>query len=177
VKKSRISRRSFFHQSSAFLLSLWASQSLAQPWASGMRLSLEFSYVGGGGRYRAPYIAAWVENAQGLDVRELALWYLQDRKGPRWLNELRRWYSRSSLDAASSVSGPTRMPGRYTLVWDGKNSQGEALPQGEYFICIEYSREHGPYELFREKLSFASSAFNKTYTPGRELQEVRLAYK
>ena len=38
---------------------------------------------------------------------------------------------------------PTRRPGRYSLVWDGRDDKGQPLPQGRYTVHIEASREHG----------------------------------
>ena len=174
MKSSLISRRSLIHRSAALALTLWVGRGLAQTkWASGMQLAVTFELVAGSGNYKRPYVAVWLENAQGLPVRTLALWYEQGR-GQRWLGELRRWYSRGDLQ--STVSGPTRMPGKYALAWDGKDDKGALVNQGDYYVCVEMAREHGPYELFREKISVSSSAFNKSYTPDGEVKGVSLAY-
>src|SRR5205823_5331578 len=39
-------------------------------------------------RYRRPYVAVFVESAQGEPVRAISLW----SEKPRYLNEMRRWY-------------------------------------------------------------------------------------
>ncbi|GIW25277.1 DUF2271 domain-containing protein [Meiothermus sp.] len=175
MQRRFISRRNFVYRAAGLFLTLWAGRSLAQArWASGMKLDITFEFVGGGGRYRPPYVAVWLENAQGLPVRTLAVWFEQSRKGPRWLNELRRWYRSNELSEV--VSGPTRMPGRYTLTWDGKDDRGNWVNQGEYFVCVELVREHGPYELFREKVALGQTPFKRSYSVASELKEVTLTY-
>lgn len=175
MQHSYISRRNFIQRTAGLALTLWAGRSLAQAkWAAGMQLAVNFEFVAGGGRYKPPYIAVWLENTQGLSVRTLALWFEQGR-GQRWLNELRRWYRNGNLQ--DTTSGPTRMPGKYSLVWDGKDDKGNLVNQGDYYVCVELVREHGPYELMREKLSFEGTAFSRSFTPGSELKEVSLAYR
>lgn len=174
MKRSFVSRRNFVYRSIGLLLTLWAGKSLAQAKWAGMKLNITFEFVGSEGRYRPPYIAVWIENAQGLPVRNLAVWFKQSRKGPRWLNELRRWYRSNELSEA--ISGPTRMPGRYTLSWDGKDDKGNLVNQGDYYVCVELVRERGPYELFREKVSLAQAPFKRSYNLAGELKEVSLSY-
>lgn len=175
MKKSLISRRGLLYQALALALTLWMGRGKAQSWPAGMQLEVAFEFVAPTStRYRRPYIAVWIENAQGLMLRTLALWFDQGAKGTRWLPDLRRWYRSGSLE--STTSGPTRSPGRYTLVWDGKDEKGQPQPQGEYFVCIELVRENGPYELFREKLTLAGAPFNRSFSPGGELKEVKLTY-
>ncbi len=170
-----ISRRNFIYRTAGLVLTLWAGRSLAQGWVPGMSLEIAFEFVAPTSTsYRRPYIAVWIENAQGLMVRTLALWFQQSSKGTRWLPDLRRWYRSGSLE--NTTSGPTRPPGRYTLVWDGKDDKGNPLPQGEYYVCVELVREHGPYELFREKFAFGATPFNRSFSPGSDLKEVKLTY-
>jgi len=175
MKRSYISRRNFVYQTLGLVLTLWAGKSLAQARWAGMKLDITFEFAGNGFRYRPPYVAVWLENAQGLPVRTLAVWFEQSRKGMRWLNELKRWYRSNELTEA--VSGPTRMPGRYTLSWDGKDDKGNLVSQGDYYVCVELVREHGPCELFREKVTLAQTPFKKSYNVAAELKEVSLSYE
>ncbi len=173
--QSPISRRSFIYRAAGLALTLWAGRSLAQPLPARMQLDISFEIVNpGGGRFKPPYVAAWIENASGLPVRTLAVWFNQSRKGWRYLDELRRFIRFGN--PAPTVSGPTRLPGRYTLVWDGRDDKGNPLPQGSYFVCLETAREDGPYVLMREPIDLATSPFNKVFYPGKDLKEVTLAY-
>jgi hypothetical protein len=177
MKQSQISRRSFLFQATGAALTLLVGKSLAQAakLSSAMKLDINFEFAAPGGfMYKAPYVAVWLENAQGAQVHTLALWFEQSNKGPRWLNELKRWYRSGNL--ATTTSSPTRQPGKYSLSWDGKDDKGNLVSQGEYYVCIEMAREHGPYQLFREKLNLTSSTLKQSFTPGGELKTVNLEY-
>jgi hypothetical protein len=149
-----------------------------------MQLEIAFEINNPGGfRYNRPYVAVWLENAKGQSVRTLGLWY-QSGKGNRWLPDLTRWYrdeeSRKAADGgdlAATIAGPTREPGKYKLVWDGKSDKKAQLDQGEYFICIESAREHGPYELIRERLEIAAAPFNKALPGNDEVKGVSVEYR
>jgi hypothetical protein len=176
MKQNPISRRSFIYRATGLVLTLWAERGLAQSpkLPAGMKLDIRFEIAAPVmGRYRPPYVAVWIENAQGLPVRQLALWFEESR--PRYLNELTRWAGENT-SIPETVSGPTRLPGSYTLSWDLKDDRGAVLGQGDYYVCLEMAREHGPYELFREKLSLGTAPVSKTYPENGELKAVTLTY-
>lgn len=97
-------------------------------------------------------------------------------KGERWWDALKRYYLLGDVATMRTLSGPTRPPGRYTVAWDGKDERGKAVVQGVYYVCVEYAREHGPYELFREKVELLEKPFQRAYPLKGELQEVVLDY-
>jgi hypothetical protein len=174
MKKRYISRRNFISRTAGLVLTLWAGKGLAQAKLSG-KLEINFELaMPSGGRYRAPYVAVWVENAQGKPVREIALWLNRSGQGQRWLKELRRWYHNDDMDP--TVTASTRMSGNYTLSWNCKDDWGNLMPQGDYYVCVEMAREHGPYELFREKVALGPTDLRKTYPMDGELKEVTLTY-
>ena len=39
--------------------------------------------------------------------------------------------------------GATRAPGRYSVVWDGRDDNGRPVGQGRYVLHIEAARERG----------------------------------
>ena len=186
--KRYYSRRSFFRRvlSGALALGLAraqagvvdgvAIQALGKPWPQGFVLQVAFAYEGGGFRYRAPYVAAYVEDERGNLVKTLAL-FLMPGKGERWWDALRRYYLLGDVAAMRTLSGPTRPPGRYAVAWDGTDDRGRKVTQGVYHVCVEYAREHGPYELFREKVELLDKPFQKAYTLKGELKEVVLDYR
>ena len=109
-------------------------------------------------RYRRPYVAVWIEDKDHFPVRTLALWY--DNK-QRWLPELKNWYRENQIrtmaegtDITRTVSSATRMPGTYTLKWDGKDNEGKLVKAGTYTVNIEIAREHGGTELLRRTMDF-----------------------
>ena len=115
------------------------------------------------GKIENPYIAVWIENADGELVDTIALLFLQHHKKEnpaKWLPDLRRWYNvDGSNDTVDTISSATRAPGDYSVVWDGTDSDGSLIPQGDYFISIESVREKGRYSLIREPIQIIGDAF------------------
>jgi len=112
---------------------------------SGIEFSLEYSIPHiRTSSYRAPYTAIWVEDGAGRPIKNLLL-LGEDKK---WARTNSLWWSRIGRGedlVASNVTRPTRLPGNYTLGWDGKDDQGNAIPVGEYRLMVEASREHGDH--------------------------------
>ena len=141
--------------------------------AAGTELLLSFTYSAssaGSGPARNPYVAVWVEDTGGELVDTVALWFLQSQKGTRWLSDLRRWYSvDGSNETISTISSATRTPGDYSLVWDLTDLDGNPIGTGDYYVCIEAAREHGPYSLIREPITLATEAFAAALPDDEEL--------
>jgi len=142
--------------------------------SSQLAIAFAFAPAASGGRINNPFIAVWVEDASGALVRTVSLWYKSSES--KYLNELRRWYAaerasiaRGGTDTTRTISGATRVAGSYSVVWDAKNDSGALVPQGDYFVCIEAAREHGPYELIRDSLSLGTKALQKKLTDSGEL--------
>ena len=132
---------------------------------------ISFTYTHGPvGKVEPPYVAVWVENAQGELLHTIALFFEQTRRGGRWLDHLDNWYAgdverinAGGADTARTISSATRPPGDYAVMWDGF-AQGVQLPQGDYFIAIEAAREDGPYSLIREPFQL-TGALAQTQLP------------
>lgn len=130
-----------------------AAETVGNAFPSGAELIVAFAYTPDAsvGRTLNPYVAVWVEDAEGELVDTMALWFLQSQKGTRWLNELRRWTSvDNSQSTVDTISSATRSPGSYAVVWDGTDTNGQPVAAGDYFVCIESAHEHGPYSLIRQ---------------------------
>jgi thiamine biosynthesis lipoprotein ApbE len=128
-----------------------------QAWDQSFELIINLELARIEGRYRRPYVAVWIEDKDRFPVRKLALWYQK----PRWLPELKAWSRANRLramtgntDLTGSVSGATRPAGKYTLKWDGKDSQGNLVKSGKYTVFMEAAREHGTYQLMRQEIDF-----------------------
>lgn len=140
-------------------------------WDPSMMLTIEVELARPYGFAKRPYLAAWIEDARHNAVRTLALWY----RKPRFLEDLRAW-SRAQRDAsfnvassASSVSGATRGPGKYTIDWDGKDSKGGYVKAGMYTVCLEVAREHGTYQLMRREMNFDGTPAQVQFPPNTEV--------
>lgn len=143
---------------------------------AGGEVIIGFGYEqGAGGKNVPPYVAVWVESSGGELVETIALWFEKTRKGPRWLPDLKRWFTvdqqrvnAGGADTVDAISSATRLPGVYTLQWAG-NADGDPVPLGDYFLCIESARERGPYSLIREPISLTSAGFQMDLPDNGEL--------
>lgn len=128
-------------------------------------------------RYRRPYVAVWIEDADHVPVRTIALW----TEKPRYINELREWYRDDQLlpgggNLWHTVSTATRPPGSYTLTWDGKDNEGKLVKAGSYTVCIEAAREHGGYDIQRREFDFDSMPQQVTLPAANELGAITIDY-
>ena len=136
------------------------------------------------GRAKKPYVAVWVEDVDGHAVRTLGLWVQLTGRGPTWISDLRRWArgetARRTADGGNLVataSSPTRLPGSYTVYWDGRNDRKVLVDRSEYYICVESVREHGPYQLVRQKISLGRTSFRQMLGSDGEIEEVSVEYR
>ncbi len=140
---------------------------------------------GRGGRYRRPYVAVWVEDADGHPVRTLSLWVSSGGAGPfQWLPDLKRWYQADQdrkrtekKEILFTVSRPTRPPGKYKVIWDGKDNNGKQLAGGEYTITIEAAREHGTYQSIRKEVVIEGKPFTEELKGNVEIKSASIEYR
>lgn len=134
-------------------------------------LTVELELARFEGRFRRPFVAVWLEDAKKEPVRTLALWFNK----PRWLPDLKRWYSKNqeglydSNSSIASISSATRSPGRYALKWDGLNDEGKMVPPGKYTLYLEAAREHGTYQLIRQDIEWNGKVKHLTLQGGAEI--------
>lgn len=137
-----------------------------------------------GTRYRRPYIALWVEDKEGFPIRTLALWVQARQPGPRWIPDLRRWFRSDRMrqmadktDMVTTVSSPTRQPGKYSVVWDGTDDQKKPVAAGEYTVYIEAAREHGTYQIIKKAITIGTQPFQADLGGNTEIKAAALQYR
>lgn len=137
-----------------------------------------------GFRVHRPYIAVWVEDAQGNSIRTLSLWVQMNRKGGKWIPDLRRWWrgeqarqAKAGGDLVSTVSSATRVPGKYTLIWDGKDDSGKLVAQGNYSVFIEAARDHGTYQLMKQDVVIGKKPFAQNLVGNIEVKGASVEYR
>ncbi len=178
-----LSRRGFLNGVVGVALGLLLGKSaLAQPTVQAKLLPLTVNFTllaPAAGRYQRPYVAVWIEDAEGNPVRTLALWAELSGRGQRYVRDLRRWYqdTRGGGQLSDTATGPTRMPGQYSVMWDGKTDAGAPAGRGDYFVCLEYAREHGPYDLIRQSVTLGAAPFTKPLPAASEVGDVSVAYR
>lgn len=141
---------------------LLASDSVIKPvWAKPLVIDYEIP-LQPSERYRPPYLALWIATDDGIPVRQLLV--LGDRS--RYLRELPQWwrhYGRDDEAAVHGIARPTRLPGQYSLVWDGRDDLGRPRPPGEYRIEVEAAREHGIHQ--RLSIPIANGSHGAMHSP------------
>ncbi len=117
--------------------------------------------------YFRPYVAVWLESEQREPIQTLALWYQTEslamqEDGGKWLKDLRQWWrkiGRNEQAKYDSVTGATRRPGQYKIVWHG---QSVLLTAKNYFINFEAAREEGGRTFHRLPFSLDPSLKQQT---------------
>ena len=157
-------------------------------WGNAFELAVSFEInrpEADGGRYRRPYVAVWVENKEEFPVRNLALWVSQGGAGPfQWVPDMKRWYlgdkARKKVDKRDmvlTISRPTRPPGQYSVVWDGKDDRGKPLPKGDYTVYIDAAREHGTYGNIRIPVTIGETPFAAEGKGNAEVKSASVEYR
>ncbi|QOY93324.1 DUF2271 domain-containing protein [Massilia sp. UMI-21] len=102
--------------------------------------------------YHKPYVAIWIEKAEGSVAANLAVLYDVKKKnnaGEKWVKDLRTWWRKAGRDQTlpiDGVSGATKAAGTHTMRFAGALDK---LPAGEYKLVVEAAREAGGRELVR----------------------------
>jgi thiamine biosynthesis lipoprotein ApbE len=135
-------------------------------------------------RYQRPYLAVWVEDKDGLPVRTLVLWVTATQHGSRWIPDLKRWYRSDQArrlvddtDLVATIARPTREPGKYDMIWDGKDDQGKPVGRGEYTLYIEAAREHGTYQSIRQVIRLDDRPFTKELKGNIEIKSASVEWR
>jgi FAD:protein FMN transferase len=126
-------------------------------------------------RYRKPYTAVWVEDDKGKAVRTLAVW----GNSPKYLKDLNDWWKigKGDNDLVKAVTRATRGPGKYDLVWDGKDDKGTALGQGTFTVRVEVHREFGEHLRQSGKIECKDKAATEKLPKNAETAETVIEYK
>src|SRR5512138_1144762 len=162
-----------------------AAQAAAPKWDDHFELAVDFEIAPQQGyRYHRPYVAIWVEDATGRPVRTLTLWVNTTGRGPRYIRELRRWFmaerdeqEAGGPDLVATVSSATRLPGQYSVTWNGRDDRGNVVDQGMYTVFIEAAREHGSYQLLQQELSVAAKPVAADLEGNEEIGRARVEYR
>jgi len=153
----------------------------APKWDDNFELAVDFEIAQpSGGRYHRPYVAIWVEDTSGRAVRTLLLWVTTTGRGPRYIRELRQWTGaerNGSQELISTMSSATRLPGKYSVAWNGRDDGGKVVEQGTYRLFIEAAREHGSYQLMQQELTLGTSPKAVALQGNEEIAGARVEYR
>lgn len=124
--------------------------------------------------YHAPYVVMWVTDENRKLVRTLLVLGVK----PKWAPENFIWwrrYGRLDPQVLDSVGRATRLPGRYSVHWDGKDDSGAVAAPGKYIVHIEAAREKGGHTYQTIDLDL-SGAGTKALPAKDEMGAVELKY-
>ena len=104
-----------------------------------------------------------------MPVRTLALWVSMGGSGPfQWLPDLKRWFKSEEgrklaekKDIFFTVSRPTRPPGKYKVIWDGKDNHGKQLGGGDYTILSRPPANTEPIKASARQISLSDKPFTR----------------
>ncbi|MEM8984830.1 MAG: DUF2271 domain-containing protein, partial [Pseudomonadota bacterium] len=126
------------------------------------------------GKYRRPYVALWITNAERQPIRHLLL--LGDSQ--RWAQENRRWWRAAGRDDRSLLDGyarSTRRPGTYTVRWDGRDDRGQPAVGDQFRLHFEAAREHGGHTYQTIDIDFSTPA-SETLTASGEFGDISVRW-
>ena len=89
--------------------------------------------------------AVWIEDAQGRYIKTLYAtkytaaggWKRREQSIPLWVRQSN--LAEMSATQIDAISGPTPRSGALSYTWDGTDSTGRPLPNGEYRVLVEAS--------------------------------------
>jgi len=123
--------------------------------------------------------AVWIEDSNGNYIKTLSATEFAAKKGfikrtntlPTWV-KISNWLD-SSETVVDSVSTATPGSGAVTVLWDGKDSQGQRVPAGTYVYKIEGNIFAANRVLWTGTIAIGkqsnSSVATAEYIPNKEL--------
>ncbi len=153
-----------------------AASAAAPAWPPGFALTATVEIPAHGGvNYERPYVAAWITDADKRVVKTLLI------LGPdaRWRESnyvYWRRVERMDMAAVARVARTTRAPGRYDVIWDGRDDAGKPVPRGAYTLNVEASREHGGHSLVTLPLNLGAAPASVQAAAALELGVIRARY-
>ena len=124
--------------------------------------------------YHKPYVAMWIEKADGSVASTLAVLYdvkKKDNAGEKWVKDMRTWWRKAGREAQlpiDGVSGATRTAGVHTLNFGPAKTGIDKLPAGDYTLVIEAAREAGGRELVRVPFTLPAKGKVAATASGKE---------
>jgi|GEM_PF-389392 len=156
-----------------------AASTSSDQWPSGYQVTLNIELptpTTPTGKVRRPYVFYWVEDANGKPVHSVSLWgnYLEHVKEmTEWWNEVGKIHP---VPWVKQTTRATRKPGKYQIVWDGKDDDGKPVPKGNYVLVLEVAREFAGHDIVRTPIACQDVAVQGTIPGGKEFLDTPYTY-
>lgn len=125
--------------------------------------------------FRSPYMAMWISDGQNRPVRTLVLVGTK----AEWQKDNYIWWGMYRDKATRLVelrSTATQLSGAYPTYWPGYNDDWKFMPQGDYILHIETSRERGKHTYRTVKLTLGKNGFTTAVPKTEEGGGLQLTY-
>jgi len=134
--------------------------------------------------YHRPYVAMWLERADGSVAANLSVWYDVKKRngaGTKWLKDMHQWWRRTGRELSLPIDGvtqPTRPAGKHALSFAEGSPALPTLAPGQYKLQVEAAREAGGRELVSIPFEWPAKQAATLSAKGKgELGEVTLELK
>ena len=95
----------------------------------------------------------------------------------KWLREIREWWKIAQNDKAlQGITHATQKAGKYPLVWDGTDQQGNGVANGTYTIWIQVGSEHGANVAKSAKITCGPTPATATIPANGAFLETKIKY-
>lgn len=145
-------------------------------WPANYQVSISITLKtpsGNARQIRRPYVAVWIEDANGKRVRTVAVW----GNAPRYLPDLSEWWKLAQQDPqATNVTRATRPAGQHKIAWDGLDDQAKPLPPGTYTVFLEVNRQHGSHAIGSGKIDCNRLPAQATIPASAEAGQTTLSF-
>jgi len=145
----------------ALLTAMFLTDAAAQQAAA----ELTFSFTRQSGAASNQF-AVWIEDTSGRYIKTLyATRYTANGGWRNRATSIPIWVRQSGLSAMTStqidtLTGATPRTGNLTYTWDGTDSRGAAVPNGDYIIFLEGTLRWGNQVLYRAPIRLGSGPAN-----------------
>lgn len=145
-------------------------------WPKGFQVKLDFTlrFPQGAQKVKHPYVAVWIENAEGKPVRTVTFW----ANKPKYYQDMRVWWriGRGDPGLVQAVTRATRAAGHHAVVWDGRDDAGEPLLPGTYTINLEVAREHGGHAHRKAPIACGQAPAKAELPDENEFEKALITY-
>jgi len=141
-----------------FIMMLFAASLSAQQAAE---ITFTFTHQSG---HATNQFAVWVEDAQGQYIKTLyATRFTANGGFIRRTSSIPTWVKKSNLEDMNkaqidAISRATPKTGALSYTWDGTNSHGTPVPEGDYTLVLEGTLRWENQVMYRANVQFGKGA-------------------
>lgn len=127
--------------------------------------------------YIPPQTALWVEDSKGNFIAPIYVSGFSAAAKEKQVH-LPTWAKKSKFDdSIVKVTGASIDSGKHTFYWDNKDTQGEQLMRGDYYVFAEVSHwPHANYSLQKVKLSLGGKSYRQSTKGDLIISELKVEY-